>query len=77
MEPTEELFDTENDPPELKDLANDPEYSADLEFMRATYDKELGFWKENVKKNSDYERYIILFDRNVPLESKVDFIPVK
>ncbi len=33
---TEELFDTANDPLELKNLANDPQYKVDLEKMRIT-----------------------------------------
>jgi arylsulfatase A-like enzyme len=70
MTPTEELFDTANDPLELKNLANDPAYSSDLERMRKTYDKELASWKKQAVPYNDYQKYGTLFDRKAPWSSK-------
>ena len=70
MTPTEELFDTANDPLELKNLANDPAYSSDLERMRKAYDKELASWKKQAVPYNDYQKYGILFDRKIPWSSK-------
>jgi len=70
MTPTEELFDTANDPLELKNLATDPAYSSDLERMRKAYDKELEAWKKQAVPYNDYQKYGRLFDRNIPWSSK-------
>ncbi|MCM2369838.1 sulfatase family protein [Aporhodopirellula aestuarii] len=66
----EELFDTHNDPLELKNLASNPEYSAVLETMRAKYDGELQNWKSQSVDYNDYQRFGTLFDRTIPLEMK-------
>ncbi|WP_246113095.1 sulfatase family protein [Allorhodopirellula solitaria] len=70
MSPVEELFDTENDPLELVNQANNPEYAATLKQMRGRYDQELTNWKEQSVDYNDYTRYGTLFDRNVPLDDK-------
>lgn len=70
MEPAEELFDTANDPLELKNLANDPAKRADLERMRKRYDEELAQWKERVVPYNDYDKYGVLFDRSVAWSEK-------
>jgi arylsulfatase A-like enzyme len=70
MTPTEELFDTANDPLELKNMANDPAYKADLERMRKAYDKELAAWKKQAVPYNDYQKYATLFDRNIPWSAK-------
>lgn len=70
MRPTEELFDTANDRLELKNLANNPAYKADLERMRKNYDKELAAWKKQAVDYNDYQKYSVLFDRNIPWSVK-------
>ena len=70
MTPTEELFDTANDPLELKNLANDPAYTADLKRMQKAYDKELVAWKKQAVPYNDYQKYGILFDRKTPWSVK-------
>jgi arylsulfatase A-like enzyme len=79
IRPTEELFDTANDPLELKNLANDPAYKADLERMRKTYDKELASWKKQAVDYNDYQKYGTLFDRNISwsLKEKITGKPNK
>ena len=70
MTPAEELFDTENDPLELKNLAAVGEHARDLEAMRAKYDRELALWKTHAVPYNDYQRYGTLFDRTIPWEKK-------
>jgi len=74
MTPTEELFDTENDPLELKNLAQDPEYATPLAAMRARYDKELSLWKKNAVPYNNYQKFGTLFDRTIPWEKKLSQI---
>ena len=68
MDPVEELFDLENDPQELTNLANDT--SSTLEVMRLRYDEEIAKWKSNAVDYNDYERFGVLFDRNIPYAEK-------
>ena len=68
--PAEELFDTANDPLELKNLANNPEHSVTLKRMRKHYDAELAVWKKQAVPYNDYQRYGTLFDRNTPWSAK-------
>lgn len=70
MTPTEELFDTANDPLELKNLAKDLAYKSDLERMRRNYDKELAAWKKQAVPYNNYQKYGTLFDRNIPWSAK-------
>ena len=70
MKPAEELFDTENDPLELTNLAGDEAHAADLARMRTAYDKELAAWKAHAVPYNDYQRYGTLFDRTVAWETK-------
>lgn len=70
MTPAEELFDTANDPLELKNLATDPACKSDLERMRRAYDQELASWKTQAVGYNDYQKYATLFDRKVPWASK-------
>ena len=74
MEPAEDLFDTENDPLELTNLAGDPEYDPVMEEMRRKYDEELGRWKQHVVSYNEYERFGTLFDRTVPWSTKADLL---
>jgi hypothetical protein len=55
---------------ELKNLANNPEYSSVLKEMRQKYDRELALWKEQAAPSSKYEKYGTLFDRNIPTSAK-------
>ncbi|MBT8037746.1 MAG: sulfatase [Verrucomicrobiae bacterium] len=70
MTPVEELFDTLNDPLELKNRVKDPEYNTMLKRMRQNYDAELEEWKKQAVTYNDYQRYGTLFDRNTPWSEK-------
>ena len=70
MEPVEELLDTQNDPLELTNLAGSSGSAATLETMRKRYDQELAKWKRQAVDYNDYQRYGVLFDRDVPLWEK-------
>ena len=77
MTPTEELFDTANDPLELKNLANDPAYIPDLERMRKAYDKELAAWKKQAVPYNNYRKYATLFDRKATWSLKEQITETK
>ena len=70
MTPAEELFDTSNDPLELKNLAKNPEHSTTLKRMRKKYDAELAVWKKHAVPYNNYQPYATLFDRNIPWSEK-------
>ncbi len=70
MDPVEELFNTKNDLLELKNLAHNPDYTSVLNTMREKYDMELSKWKKEAVDYNDYQKYITLFDRTIPLEQK-------
>ena len=70
MKPTEELFDTLNDPLELTNLAVNPGSAKTLASMRTRYALELEKWKRQVVDYNDYQRFGVLFDRSVPISQK-------
>ncbi|WP_436298270.1 sulfatase family protein [Stieleria mannarensis] len=75
MEPAEELFDTQNDPLELTNLADSSGSVTVLDQMRKRYDQELAKWKEQAVDYNNYQRYGTLFDRTIPLAKKSDQMP--
>ncbi|MEQ8556522.1 MAG: sulfatase [Cyclobacteriaceae bacterium] len=70
MKPTEELYNLANDPLEMKNLAENPDYATMLNTMRAGYDKELLKWKKEAVSYNNYQQYVTLFDRTIPWNSK-------
>lgn len=70
MKPTEELWDLQEDPLELDNLASKSERAADLEAMRDAYSEELAKWKSKAVDYNDYKKYSELFDRNIPWQQK-------
>ena len=70
MQPTEELFDLQNDSLELRNLASTAEGANALAEMRLRYENQCAQWKQEAVKYNDYQRYGILFDRNVPIADK-------
>ena len=62
---TEELFDLHEDPYEMVNLADHTDYQSHLASMRALYDKQLQHWKTEGVKYNGYEKYGVLFDRNI------------
>jgi hypothetical protein len=38
--------------------------------MRKAYDKELAAWKKQTVNYNDYQKYVTLFDRNIPWSAK-------
>ncbi|TWU34311.1 sulfatase family protein [Novipirellula artificiosorum] len=76
IEPVEELFDTQEDPLELKNLASSPQHREILKAMQKGYDQELAKWKNQAVDYNDYRRYGTLFDRNIAMESKTQLMAV-
>ena len=70
MKPVEELFDLQNDPLELTNLAEKPDSAPVLESLRKRYDQEVAKWKKQAVDYNDYQRFGVLFDRHVPLSKK-------
>lgn len=78
--PGEQLFDTENDPWEVHNLANDPAYKKDLLRMRkacSEWSKKIydtGFIPENemVTEANGVAPYDFIRSKNVPLDSIID-----
>ena len=70
IHPSEELFNLKEDPYELMNLVNHSEYQSELAKMRILYDKQLQHWKTEGVKYNGYEKYGVLFDRNIQWAEK-------
>ena len=68
--PTEELFHIGKDRLEMSNLAKSPDYSKDLDRMRAVYDRHLQHLKQHVVPYNGYAKYAVLFDRTLSWERK-------
>ncbi|MDO7172457.1 sulfatase [Mariniflexile sp. AS56] len=62
--PIEELFDIENDPYEMVNIAKLSEHKIQLDKMRKLYDIQLNHWKSDGVKYNGYEKYESLFQRH-------------
>ncbi|MCG6155294.1 sulfatase family protein [Rubinisphaera margarita] len=74
MSPTEELYNTAEDPLELTNLAKDSQSRSQLQEMRALYDEEVRRWRENAVDYNDYEKYGVIFDRAVSWSEKATLL---
>ncbi|QDT01977.1 Arylsulfatase [Rubripirellula lacrimiformis] len=72
MDPVEELFDLQNDPLELTNLASRSGSKTMLDQMRRRYDQEVARWNDQAVGYNDYRRYGVHFDRNIPISEKSD-----
>jgi len=70
FEVTEELYHLSKDRLELKNQANNPEYSSALEKMRKVYDSHLAHWKKEAVSYNKYTKYGTLFDRSISWADK-------
>mgnify|MGYP003634346653 CR=1 FL=1 len=68
--PSEELFDTDNDPEELKNLAANPEAAEVLKKMQSFYDAFHAEWSENCVDSEAYTRHRQIFSRHIPWQEK-------
>jgi arylsulfatase A-like enzyme len=75
MTPVEEIFDLENDPFEMVNLASDEGSAETLEILRRLYDAELSKWKTETVIYNDYKVFGSLFDRKIPWQEKHNLIP--
>jgi arylsulfatase A-like enzyme len=64
FEPTEELYDTKNDPLELTNVASVDSLAADLIRMRALYDSLVDDWKKSAVPYHNYKPFGDVFTRN-------------
>lgn len=64
---TEELYNTKFDPLELKNQTDD---EGALAKLRGVYDRELDAWKRGAVSSHGYDKYGVVFDRNVDWNRK-------
>lgn len=74
FQPTEELYDLDNDPLELKNLASDASLKDSLNGMRKLYDQQVGAWKNLAVPYNNYQKYATIFDRNIPWQAKRELV---
>ena len=77
FEETEELFHLAKDPLELANTAKNPEYSAKLDEMRATYDEAVAHWKKHAVPYHRYQEFGTIFDRKADWEDKAKLMGKK
>ena len=70
LTPTEELFDIQQDPQEMRNLAQDPNHTANLDLLRKHYDHAVDHIKNHAVGRNQYEHYGILLDRNIDWKNK-------
>jgi arylsulfatase A-like enzyme len=70
FEPTEELYNTAEDPLELRNLAASASHAEALQTMRANYDAAVEDWKQNSVTYHRYREFGTLFDRHVDWATK-------
>ncbi|MEX0320555.1 MAG: sulfatase [Puniceicoccaceae bacterium] len=70
FEATEELYDLGRDPLELRNEANNPEYSDIMKRMQQSYDEHLIHWKSEAVPYNDYQRFGDIFDRHIAWPDK-------
>ena len=70
FEVTEELFHLSKDPLEMKNQANNPEYSSAMQQMRKVYDRHLNQWKAEAVPYNNYRAYGTIFDRKASWKAK-------
>ncbi|MEC9130789.1 MAG: acetylglucosamine-6-sulfatase, partial [Verrucomicrobiota bacterium] len=75
MDPSEELFDIEFDPYEMRNLlAVDHPHPA-LEKMRAYYQQWLDSWSQQAVTHNHYQVFAKVFDRHLPWAQKQSELP--
>jgi arylsulfatase A-like enzyme len=70
MTPKEELYNLNNDPYEMNNLATNSKYNKQLEKLRGIYDSEVEKWKKERIEGHAYEIYDKLFDRSLAWSEK-------
>lgn len=76
MQPTEELYDLQNDQLEMLNQISNPRFAGHLESIHQIYDQEIA-GLEKTSRSPYYAKYSILFDRTTTWEEKRPLLPKK
>ena len=71
FKPANELYDLKADPLELTNQFTSSDYTKARKKMQKLYDQHLAHWKENAVAYNNYQKFGILFDRNLKWDEKV------
>lgn len=73
-EPVEELYHLAEDRLEMNNEATNPDHKAALNRLRGAYDQSLANWKNQAVPYHNYQKYGVVFDREIPWEQKAALI---
>ncbi|MDA7510322.1 sulfatase [Verrucomicrobia bacterium] len=68
--PTEELYHLTEDRLELVNEATNSDHQQALQTLRGAYDRSLGDWKNQAVPYHKYQKYGVIFDREIPWSEK-------
>ena len=68
--PTEELYHLTEDRLELVNEVTNSDHQNALQVMRGAYDRSLGDWKNQAVPYHKYQKYGVIFDREIPWQEK-------
>lgn len=77
FQPTEELYNLEDDPLELKNVAADASQTASLKQMQELYDRHIAAWNVLAVPYNNYQKYATIFDRTIPWAGKAGLVNAK
>ncbi len=71
MNPTDELYNTRNDPLELTNIVRNRDDHDTLTSMRERYDQQLAKWRREAVDYNDYQKFGVVFDHAMSWSEKV------
>ncbi|MCF2947889.1 DUF4976 domain-containing protein [Paraglaciecola aquimarina] len=77
LTPTEELYDLQNDPFELTNIANHSTHSQTLKNMRKLYDQQIQQWQHQTLNYNEYAEYGHLLNRDLSWSEKLKILQIK
>ena len=71
---TEELYNTTEDPLELRNRIEDPASQTALKEMQARHATAVAHWKRSSVPYHNYEKFGTIFDRDIPWKEKAPLV---